>query len=854
MIQNFSKLRKTATGVGLSLAVMAVALFVGNANFADAGTGIGVTPNFPSPVTVGQTGVAVSMDITNNSSADVGALTLDTIHLTPSCGNSSNPCTSADPGVFAVSATATGAGACAANTFTVAVITPSTGEVSFTPNSTISLALGATCTINFTVDVLKTPTVDASGAAGLQTGQAAQITAHDTATGDLPATGTGADITTVNKASPTIATVPSAGGPIGTVLNDTATLSGGISPTGSVTFSLYPPSDATCAGTASFTETDPTSPYATTTGFTSNAAGVWHWTAAYAGDSNNNAVTSPCSDEAVTVTKISSSTTTEVHDSTEAVVALSSTIANGTTVHDKATVTGAGPTPTGNVAFTFFSGTGSSVCDAQSVASGVVALDGSGIAHPSSSQGPLAAGSYAFKATYAGDSNYDGSTSSCEPFSVGKASPSISTTPSAGGVVGTVLNDTASVTGGSSPTGDVTFKLFPPSDTSCTGTPVYSQVDSSAPYATSPGYTSLVVGTYHWTADYAGDSNNNAVSSGCTDEPVVVTKASPSISTTPSAGGSLGTVLNDTATLSGGSSPTGNVTFNLYPPSDPTCAGTAVYTQVVAASPYATSPGFTSDAVGTYHWTAAYAGDANNNAVSSACADESAVITQNQPSIATSLSATTVNVNTAVHDSATLTGATATAGGTVTYNVYAGTACTGTPVFTSTVNVANGVVPDSGSFTPTTAGTYNWQAVYSGDVGNAGATSPCQTEVLTVNQPAEYCSPGYWKQPQHFDSWKVYSPTDKFSAVFGETITIMWSSSGKPGPVNDPTLLQALQANGGGINALARAAVDALLNSTSINSGLTSAQVISETQAAIDAGAPYTVPANFTATENCPLN
>lgn len=42
----------------------------------------------------------------------------------------------------------------------------------------------------------------------------------------------------------------------------------------------------------------------------------------------------------------------------------------------------------------------------------------------------------------------------------------------------------------------------------------------------------------------------------------------------------------------------------------------------------------------------------------------------------------------------------------------------------------------------------------------------------------------------------------------------MWSKKGKPNPVTDPTLLQALEANGGGINALARQAVAALLNSS----------------------------------------
>jgi hypothetical protein len=62
----------------------------------------------------------------------------------------------------------------------------------------------------------------------------------------------------------------------------------------------------------------------------------------------------------------------------------------------------------------------------------------------------------------------------------------------------------------------------------------------------------------------------------------------------------------------------------------------------------------------------------------------------------------------------------------------------------------------------------------------------------------EGCTPGYWKQPHHLDSWVGYSPDDLFSDVFGV------------GP--DITLLDALWARGGGVNALQRHAVAALLN------------------------------------------
>ncbi len=210
-------------------------------------------------------------------------------------------------------------------------------------------------------------------------------------------------------------------------------------------------------------------------------------------------------------------------------------------------------------------------------------------------------------------------------------------------------------------------------------------------------------------------------------------------------------MLNDTATLSGGSSPTGNITFKLYAPSDATCSAVPAYTQSVplAGVNAATNPGFASNAAGTWHWTADYAGDASNNA----------------------------------------------------------------------------------------------------------ASSGCQAEPVTITQPVlQYCSPGYWKQSQHFKSYVApYTPTSNANTVFGVTSF-----------ASGATLVDVLSTGGGGLAAYGRAAVGALLNAAKLSSGLTPAQVIAAVQATI-AGAPtspkgavnsYYGGANpeFTAPENCPLN
>ena len=66
------------------------------------------------------------------------------------------------------------------------------------------------------------------------------------------------------------------------------------------------------------------------------------------------------------------------------------------------------------------------------------------------------------------------------------------------------------------------------------------------------------------------------------------------------------------------------------------------------------------------------------------------------------------------------------------------------------------------------------------------------------------CSPGYWKQEQHFDSYALYTPDTLFADVGFEDAF--------PGQ----TLLDVLSANGGGLTALGRTIVSAILNSAVI--------------------------------------
>jgi hypothetical protein len=97
----------------------------------------------------------------------------------------------------------------------------------------------------------------------------------------------------------------------------------------------------------------------------------------------------------------------------------------------------------------------------------------------------------------------------------------------------------------------------------------------------------------------------------------------------------------------------------------------------------------------------------------------------------------TVAPNTAVTDSATLPGAnTATAGGTVTYGVYSNDTCTNLVESAGTVTVTDGAVPDSTAISLATAGTYYWNAAYSGDLLDDPSNNACSESESVVLPPA----------------------------------------------------------------------------------------------------------------------
>jgi hypothetical protein len=100
--------------------------------------------------------------------------------------------------------------------------------------------------------------------------------------------------------------------------------------------------------------------------------------------------------------------------------------------------------------------------------------------------------------------------------------------------------------------------------------------------------------------------------------------ASPAmaLSTSGSPPVTLGGAIRDTAVLSGGSSPTGTISFSLYSANDSNCSNALRQLRVpVSGNGSYVSPPVTPAAPGSYQWIARYSGDANNASLSGSCQD-----------------------------------------------------------------------------------------------------------------------------------------------------------------------------------------------------------------------------------------
>ncbi len=226
------------------------------------------------------------------------------------------------------------------------------------------------------------------------------------ANNDPCSSGCGLEEVTVGPVTPSIETAPDPCiAPVGSTLNDSATLSGGYNPTGSITFNLYGPDDTSCEGAVIWTDTvtvNGNGAYGTSGGYTAVAAGIYSWTADYSGDANNDPCSSGCGLEEVTVGPVTPSIETAPDPCIAPV---------GSTLNDSATLSG-GYNPTGSITFNLY-GPDDTSCEGAVIWTDTVTVNGNGAYGTSGGYTAVAAGIYSWTADYSGDANNDPCSSGC---------------------------------------------------------------------------------------------------------------------------------------------------------------------------------------------------------------------------------------------------------------------------------------------------------------------------------------------------------------------------------------------------------------------------------------------------------
>lgn len=253
--------------------------------------------------------------------------------------------------------------------------------------------------------------------------------------------------------------------------------------------------------------------------------------------------------------------------------------------------------------------------------------------------------------------------------------------------------------------------------------------------------------------DYAEGSVQTCGSSSITTN-LFLKKATPpdqSLAAPNSHQVTLPAQVYDTAAVTPGVGTTagGTVTYALYTDSSCTVASTdpvfdpasSATVTIAADGTIPPSPTLTFTQVGTYYWQATYtpAAGSRDSGSKSVCSTEPLTVVAPQPNIATTPSGT-VQVGgspaSTINDVATISGGYFPSGGipvgTVTFKLYGpfatgttitASSCTASNLLATSTNNATRVTNStatatSNSFTPTSAGQYQWTASYSGNAQN----------------------------------------------------------------------------------------------------------------------------------------
>ncbi len=489
-------------------------------------------------------------------------------------------------------------------------------------------------------------------------------------------------------------------------------------PTGSVTFK----DGGTVLGTGTLSVVGGRDQATLTT--TALALGSHSITAVYGGDSNFTGITSTASPLSIT----------------QASTAISvSTLATPTVYGQSVTFTAAlgavspgGGTPTGNI--NFYDG---------STLLGSGTPQGAGLVTFTTSN--LAIGSHSITASYVGDTNFFGSTSSPITQTVNQAATSSSVTSSAsapgfGQSITLTATVAATAPGAGTPTGSVNFM----DGATLLGSGTLSVVGGvdRATLTTS----SLTIGSHSITVAYSGDSNfagsNSAALNQAIGQPASTASVASSIS--PAV---VGQAVTFTATVSplvaAAGTPTGTVTFK--------DGGTVLGTGTLAVVSGVDQATLTTSALamGSHSITAVYGGDNNFTGSTATAIAQSIGQAASTASVASSLTPTVFGQSvTLTATIAALAPGAGTPTGTVTFKDG------GTLLGTGSLAVVSGVDQATLTTSSLALGSHSITAVYGGDTNFSGSTASAISQ--SVSQASTTVS--------------VTSATSP--AVYGQSVTL----------------------------------------------------------------------------------
>jgi hypothetical protein len=253
----------------------------------------------------------------------------------------------------------------------------------------------------------------------------------------------------------------------------------------------------------------------------------------------------------------------------------------------------------------------------------------------------------------------------------------------------------------------------------------------------------LGAGFYSFDARYSGDANNQPSASACA--PFSVAHAPSVTAATVNDGGTTnpwsynettGATSDATSTVTGleGFTPTGTVDYSLF--GNGTCSGDPTSTDTVTLSSGVVPQSSTSDPLGagSYSYESAYSGDGNYTGSTNGCATFYVGAVATTTDVAVNDAATSSpwsgseQTGSSAYATSTVTGIEGfTPTGSLAYTLFANDSCSGDPTAVGFVTLADGNVPDSGHSAALAAGSYSYQAAYSGDSNYLPTYSACET-------------------------------------------------------------------------------------------------------------------------------